>query len=80
MSPTSALRYSVSAASRAGYYQSGVQNSWLTRNEARLAENLNPLEGLDEPLRPLNMTEELDAEETREEPRELPETADTVDR
>jgi hypothetical protein len=27
------------------------------------AENLNPLEGLDEPLRPLNMVEEGDAEE-----------------
>lgn len=66
------------AASRAGYYQSGIQNGWLTRNEARLAENLNPLEGLDEPLRPLNMTEESDAEETEDEPAELPETADTV--
>lgn len=56
------------AASRAGYYQSGIQNGWLTRNEARLAENLNPLEGLDEPLRPLNMTEESDAEEVEDEP------------
>jgi HK97 family phage portal protein len=46
------------AASRSSYYQSGIQNGWLTRNEARIAENLNPLEGLDEPLRPLNMVEE----------------------
>lgn len=66
------------AASRAGYYQSGIQNGWLTRNEARLAENLNPLEDLDEPLRPLNMTEESDAEEAEDEPDELPEAADTV--
>jgi HK97 family phage portal protein len=66
------------AASRAGYYQSGIQNGWLTRNEARLAENLNPLEGLDEPLRPLNMTEESDAEEAEGEPDELPEAADAV--
>jgi HK97 family phage portal protein len=51
------------AASRASYYQSGIQNGWLTRNEARIAENLNPLEGLDEPLRPLNMTEENAAED-----------------
>jgi len=51
------------AASRSAYYQSGIQNGWLTRNEARVAENLNPLEGLDEPLRPLNMVEEGDAEE-----------------
>ena len=49
------------AASRASYYQSGIQNGWLTRNEARIAENLNPLDGLDEPLRPLNMVEEGDA-------------------
>lgn len=62
------------AASRAGYYQSGIQNGWLTRNEARLAENLNPLEGLDEPLRPLNMTEESDAEEAEGEPAEKPPT------
>ncbi len=51
------------AASRSAYYQSGIQNGWLTRNEARVAENLNPLDGLDEPLRPLNMVEEGDAEE-----------------
>jgi HK97 family phage portal protein len=51
------------AASRSAYYQSGIQNGWLTRNEARVAENLNPLEGLDEPLRPLNMVEEGDAED-----------------
>jgi HK97 family phage portal protein len=51
------------AASRAAYYQSGIQNGWLTRNEARIAENLNPLDGLDEPLRPLNMVEEDTAED-----------------
>lgn len=50
------------AASRSTYYQSGIQNGWLTRNEARIAENLNPLDGLDEPLRPLNMVEEGAAE------------------
>jgi len=51
------------AASRSSYYQSGIQNGWLTRNEARIAENLNPLDGLDEPLRPLNMVEEGAAED-----------------
>ena len=50
-------------ASRSTYYQSGIQNGWLTRNEARIAENLNPLTGLDEPLRPLNMVEEGAAED-----------------
>ena len=36
----------------------GINAGWLTRNEARIAENLNPLPGLDAPLRPLNMAEE----------------------
>ena len=52
------------AASRSAYYQSGIQNGWLTRNEARIAENLNPIDGLDEPLRPLNMVEENHADKT----------------
>jgi hypothetical protein len=55
------------AASRSAYYQSGIQNGWLTRNEARISENLNPLQGLDQPLRPLNMVEEEDAEEAEQE-------------
>jgi hypothetical protein len=50
------------AASRSAYYQSGIQNGWLTRNEARISENLNPIAGLDQPLRPLNMVEEDAAE------------------
>jgi hypothetical protein len=63
------------AASRSAYYQSGIQNGWLTRNEARVAENLNPLDGLDEPLRPLNMVEEHAAQDV-DEPEE-PESAET---
>jgi HK97 family phage portal protein len=54
------------AASRSAYYQSGIQNGWLTRNEARIAENLNPIDGLDEPLRPLNMVQESVAEDQEE--------------
>lgn len=42
-------------ASRYGAYSRGIQDGWLTRNEAREKENLNPLPGLDEPLEPLNM-------------------------
>lgn len=63
------------AASRSAYYQSGIQNGWLTRNEARLAESLNPMDGLDEPLRPLNMVEESHAEQVAED-REI-ESAET---
>lgn len=40
---------------RAEFYASGIVNGWLVRNEARKLENLNPLDGLDDPLVPLNM-------------------------
>lgn len=46
------------SAARATYYQMGCNTGWLTRNEARISEHLNPLPGLDQPLRPLNMIEE----------------------
>lgn len=36
-------------------YATAIQNGWITRNEARLKENMVPLPGLDEPLTPLNM-------------------------
>jgi HK97 family phage portal protein len=41
--------------SRFEAYGKGIQDGWLTRNEARSMENMNPIEGLDEPLQPLNM-------------------------
>lgn len=44
------------AKTRSEFYASGIQNGWMTRNEVRMRENLNPLPGLDEPLQPLNMT------------------------
>lgn len=40
---------------RASYYNSGINTGWLTRNEARLMEGYDPLDGLDQPLQPLNM-------------------------
>lgn len=43
-------------AARSQYYQSGITSGWLTRNEAREMENLNPIDGADELLAPLNMT------------------------
>lgn len=52
---------------RANFYGSGITNGWMTRNEARISERLNPVEGLDAPLMPLNMTpvgESEDAGET----------------
>jgi HK97 family phage portal protein len=41
--------------SRYKAYNTGIQAGFLTRNEVREFENLNPLEGLDEPLEPMNM-------------------------
>ncbi|MFA6076340.1 MAG: phage portal protein [Negativicutes bacterium] len=48
---------------RAAYYHFGVLDGWLTRNEPRIAEGLDPIDGLDEPLRPLNMVPEDEADE-----------------
>lgn len=52
------------SASRSSYYHNGILDGWLTRNEARAFENLVPLPGLDEPLRPLSMTPESEAKST----------------
>ncbi len=43
------------AAARSSFYHAGILDGWLTRNEVRQLEDLNSLEGLDEPLVPLNM-------------------------
>lgn len=43
--------------SRYQAYTTGITNGFLTRNEARELEDLNPIDGLDEPLLPLNMVE-----------------------
>lgn len=45
------------AKTRAEFYSRGIQMGWMTRNEVRALEDLEPLDGLDEPLMPLNMTE-----------------------
>lgn len=50
-------------AARMAAYVQAIQNGVMTRNEARERENLNPIDGLDEVLMPLNMTTVTDAEE-----------------
>ena len=40
---------------RGNFYNKSILTGWMTRNEARILENMNPLPGLDEPLQPLNM-------------------------
>jgi len=41
--------------SRGEFYKAGINDGWMTRNEARELEDMNPLPGLDEPLSPMNM-------------------------
>ena len=41
--------------SRFEAYGKGIQDGWLLRNEAREMENMNPIDGLDTPLEPMNM-------------------------
>lgn len=43
------------AKTRSEFYAKAISSGWMTRNEVREAEELNPLEGLDMPLVPLNM-------------------------
>lgn len=42
-------------AARYEAYSKAITDGWMTRNEAREKENLNPLDGLDEPLQQMNM-------------------------
>ena len=50
--------------SRYEAYASGIQWGWLTRNEARRLENLEPIDGLDVPVQPLNMPSKSAGKET----------------
>lgn len=50
---------------RRGMYKDGINDGWLNRNEARELEDLNPAEGLDDFLVPLNMTTVADLEQAR---------------
>lgn len=43
--------------SRYQAYATAVTNGWMSRNEVRQLENLNPVDGLDEYLVPMNMME-----------------------
>jgi HK97 family phage portal protein len=54
-----------------------ILDGWMTRNEARAMENLNPLPGLDKPLMPLN-TAPVDENGNVQAP-EAPEAPDSND-
>jgi HK97 family phage portal protein len=46
------------AAARAAFYESAItKGCWMSRNDARRLEDMNPLPGLDEMLLPMNMQE-----------------------
>lgn len=46
-----------SAKERAEFYTSAINAGWMTRNEARRLEDMNPIDGLDKILTPLNMSD-----------------------
>lgn len=50
------------ARTRSDFYSALITLGVLTRNEARGLEDLNPIPGLDEPLRPLNLATQAEAE------------------
>ena len=47
-------------------YAKGIAGGWMNRNEVRVKENMNPVEGLDEFLVPLNMVGQTEREKTNE--------------
>ena len=51
--------------SRYNAYRSAVLAGWMSRNEVRVLENLNPVDGLDEFLTPLNTEAATTAEGSR---------------
>ncbi len=44
--------------SRYTAYGMAIKDGWMVRNEAREMEDMNPIDGLDDPLYPLNMAKE----------------------
>lgn len=53
---------------RSEVYAKAIQFGWMTRNEVRALEDINPLEGLDDPLIPLNLGVVGDEPEPEPEP------------
>jgi HK97 family phage portal protein len=67
-------------ASRYNAYHTAINDGWMSRNEVRALENLNPEEGLDEFLEPQNMRPAGQGDEEEDAPEEEPvndEPADT---
>jgi HK97 family phage portal protein len=43
------------SSARSAFYTQAITSGWMTRNEVREREDMEPIDGLDEPLAPLNM-------------------------
>ena len=43
------------SSTRSQFYGAAIKDGWMTRNEVREREDMEPLDGLDKPLEPLNM-------------------------
>ncbi len=55
------------AKSRAEFYKAAINDGYMNRNEVRALEEMNPVDGLDEFLTPLNMREGSDASANEDE-------------
>lgn len=53
-------------AARSAYFTQGINAGWLVRNEARVAEDYEPIDGLDEPLMMTNMMTVSQADDAAE--------------
>ena len=54
-------------ATRTEGYASAIVNGWMNRNEVRALENMDPAEGLDEFLTPMNLAGDEEEEEDEDE-------------
>ena len=53
---------------RAEFYNRGINDGWMNRNEARVFENMNPVEGLDEFLVAVNQAQPIGDADNENEP------------
>ncbi|AKJ41547.1 phage portal protein [Pragia fontium] len=53
---------------RAEFYHFGITDGWMSRNEARAFEDMNPIAGLDEMLVSVNAAKQIEASKTEDKP------------
>ena len=52
------------AGERATFYHAAITDGWMSRNEARHLEDMNPVEGLDEMLVSVNAAKQANNKQT----------------